>query len=85
MSLEVPFNYSTLSKGKSWDNSVYNLSRKVLKDATETGKTTQEISIALADERSRMVNPIYGHRSLDIIKSLVHKDPVWKEMVQARQ
>ncbi|KAJ3107310.1 hypothetical protein HDU97_004449 [Phlyctochytrium planicorne] len=67
--------------GKTWENSIYNLSIKVLKDAAATGKTTQEISIALADERSRIVNPLYGHRSKDIIKSLVTKNESWRRHV----
>ncbi|KAJ3102454.1 hypothetical protein HDU96_009633 [Phlyctochytrium bullatum] len=67
--------------GKTWENSIYNLSLKVLKDAKESGKTTQEIAVALADERSRIVNPLYGHRGKDIIRSLVTKDAHWRKLV----
>ncbi|KAI8835866.1 hypothetical protein BC829DRAFT_406080 [Chytridium lagenaria] len=42
-----------LHLGKKWENSIYNLSLKVLNDAKESGKTTQEIAVALADEQSR--------------------------------
>ncbi|KAJ3314928.1 hypothetical protein HDU76_002315 [Blyttiomyces sp. JEL0837] len=67
--------------GRDWDNSIYNLTRSVLKEADATGKTTQEISIALADERSRINNPLYGHRGVEIIKALVTKNVAWRRKV----
>ncbi|KAJ3416448.1 hypothetical protein HDV05_001606 [Chytridiales sp. JEL 0842] len=67
--------------GRDWENSVYNLSMRVMKEAREMGRTTQEIAIKLADERSREVNPLYGHRGVEIIKSLVGKDQSWRRKV----
>ncbi|KAJ3323480.1 hypothetical protein HDV06_001757 [Boothiomyces sp. JEL0866] len=57
--------------GKDWDNSIFNLTLQVLKESASTGKTSQAIAVALADQRSLEVNPCYGHRSLQIIKWLV--------------
>lgn len=74
-----------LHLGTKWENSVYNLSRQILRDAESMGKTTQEISVSLADERSRVLNHIYGHRGIDIIKSLVEKDPVWRDLCKDRR
>jgi hypothetical protein len=34
-----------LHLGRTWENSVYNIATKVLKDSATSGKTTQEVSI----------------------------------------
>ncbi|KAJ3218450.1 hypothetical protein HDU67_005546 [Dinochytrium kinnereticum] len=67
--------------GKKWEHSIYNVSVKVLKEAEESGKTSQEIAVTLADELSRVVNPLYGHRSRDIIRALVTKNDYWMRHV----
>ncbi|KAJ3075399.1 hypothetical protein HDU98_008228 [Podochytrium sp. JEL0797] len=67
--------------GRDWDDSIYNVTRKVLADSETSGKTSQEISIALADEKSCVPNPLYGHRGIAIINSLVENDKVWRNRV----
>lgn len=57
--------------GREWSNSIYNLSTTVLKEALETGQTTQEISLKIAVTRSFEINPLYGHRGKVVIESLV--------------
>lgn len=56
--------------GSDWDNSIYNLTLKVLRQADETAKTPQEIAMALADKASRVFNPLHGHRGIVIARSI---------------
>lgn len=56
--------------GDSWDNSIYNLSLNVLTTAKKENKTTQHISLKLAEERSLQEHPIWGHRGKKIVASL---------------
>ena len=62
---------SELHLGKSWSNSVFNLTLQVLEKSDELKKTTQEIAIEIAEARSFEPNPCYGHRSLQIVQWLV--------------
>jgi glutamate dehydrogenase/leucine dehydrogenase len=57
--------------GDEWDNSVYNLSLQVLDEARKTGKTPARIALALAEERSFELHPVWGHRGEMIIRSLI--------------
>jgi glutamate dehydrogenase/leucine dehydrogenase len=57
--------------GTEWDNGIYNLSLCILADAKRTGKTPARIAVELADERAREKHPIWGHRGVQIIQSLV--------------
>lgn len=57
--------------GDTWDNSVFNLSLKVLEEAQRSGRTTARVALDLAEERSRELHPIWGHRGAAIIRSLV--------------
>jgi glutamate dehydrogenase/leucine dehydrogenase len=57
--------------GDSWDNSVYNLSLEVLQQAKATGATPARVALDLAEKRSREHHPLWGHRSVQIIRSLV--------------
>ncbi|KAJ3088161.1 hypothetical protein HK102_009423 [Quaeritorhiza haematococci] len=68
--------------GRTWDNSIYNLLRKVLKDADATGTTPHKIAIKLADERSREVNLLYGHRGQVVIDTVVSSE-AWKKWMSA--
>ncbi|KAI8903721.1 hypothetical protein EDD86DRAFT_92880 [Gorgonomyces haynaldii] len=61
-----------LHLGKTWDNAIYNLTLQILEKAKQTGQTSQQLSVALAEERSFINNPCYGHRSLDVVKYLVN-------------
>jgi leucine dehydrogenase len=63
--------------GKDWENSIYNLTLQVLNLSMSTGKTTQEIALEMAEERSFSLNPCYGHRSLQVIQWLVQSKE-WK-------
>ena len=57
--------------GDSWDNSIFHLSLKVLEEARRSGRTPARMALDLAEERSREVHPIWGHRGAAIIRSLV--------------
>jgi glutamate dehydrogenase/leucine dehydrogenase len=57
--------------GTEWDNSIYNLSLTILEEAKRTGRTPHRIACATADERAREPHPVWGHRGVRIIDSLV--------------
>lgn len=57
---------------KEWNNGVYQTTLSVLKEVKETGKPTSEVAIKQATEMSMELHPIFGHRSLKIIQSLVN-------------
>jgi glutamate dehydrogenase/leucine dehydrogenase len=57
--------------GTEWENSIYNLSLAVLDEAERTGRTPHRVAVALADERSLELHPIWGHRGVDIIQGLL--------------
>jgi len=57
--------------GDSWDNSVYNLSLEVLQQAKATGATPARVALDLAEKRSREHHPLWGHRGVQIVRSLV--------------
>lgn len=53
--------------------------KRILSQSKETGKSTQKIAQELANQKSLELNPIFGHRSWEIIKYLVGKDEGKKE------
>ena len=57
--------------GDTGDNSIYRLSLSVLEEARRTGRTPARVALALAEERSLEPHPIWGHRAIRIIRSLV--------------
>jgi len=57
--------------GDTWDNSIYNLSLEVLEEAKRSGRTPARVALDLAEERSREIHPLWGHRGAAIIGSLV--------------
>jgi glutamate dehydrogenase/leucine dehydrogenase len=57
--------------GDTWDNSIFNLSLKVLEEARRSGRTPARMALDLAEERSREIHPLWGHRGAAIIRSLV--------------
>ena len=57
--------------GTDWDNSIYNLSLRVLREAEASGRTPHRVAVELADARSFETHPISGHRGREIIRSLV--------------
>jgi glutamate dehydrogenase/leucine dehydrogenase len=60
--------------GDTWDNSIYRLSLRILEEAQRTGQTPAKVALALAEERSFEAHPIWGHRGVQIIGSLVASD-----------
>ena len=63
--------------GREWAGSIYNLSLRLLKDAEEASQTPAELARRLADQQSRQLHPIWGHRSAEIIAGLARGD--WSE------
>lgn len=70
-----PFFEKHLSK--DWEHSVYQTALNVLTESQETGETTSEVAIRLADELSLQDHPIFGHRGKQIIATLVENK--WHE------
>lgn len=62
---------------KDWDFSVYKSTLSVLNEAKEAKKSTSIVAIKQATELSMHLHPIFGHRSIEIIDSLV--DEKWYE------
>jgi leucine dehydrogenase len=58
-------------EGDEWENSVYNLSLSVLDEARRTGRPPARVALDLAEQRSRELHPVWGHRGAEIIRSLV--------------
>jgi leucine dehydrogenase len=56
--------------GKEWPNSIYCLINSILKESSITHKTTQELAVEMAERESRLNNPLYGHRGIQIIRSI---------------
>ena len=56
---------------KNFEFSVFNSALKVLRLADETGVSTAEAANSLADELCMQTHPIFGHRSQEIMDSLV--------------
>jgi glutamate dehydrogenase/leucine dehydrogenase len=57
--------------GDTWDNSIFKLSLRVLDEARRTGKTPARVALDLAEKRSLETHPIWGHRGVQIIDSVV--------------
>jgi glutamate dehydrogenase/leucine dehydrogenase len=70
-----------LHLGNTWENSIYLLTKSILKESDETGKTPQEIALEIAEEKSRQVHPLYGHRGQQIIDWLV-RSKEWNDKLQ---
>jgi len=56
---------------KEWEHSVYQTALQVLQKAKASGLTTARAAMDLADEMSLQQHPIFGHRGVKIIESLV--------------
>jgi glutamate dehydrogenase/leucine dehydrogenase len=55
----------------AWDGSVYRVTRSVLERAESTGVTSTEAANQLADELADEPHPIFGHRTLDVVRALI--------------
>lgn len=56
--------------GRSWENAVYVVTRKVLEEASRRAVTPAEAAASLADEMSLVPHPIFPHRTRDIVTAL---------------
>ncbi|NCG17428.1 MAG: leucine dehydrogenase [Rhodobacterales bacterium] len=56
--------------GEDWENGIYRLSLDVLAKADAARQSPAVVARALADERSKMLHPIWGHRGQAIIARL---------------
>jgi leucine dehydrogenase len=59
---------------EDWEYSVFQTSLSVLKKAKEENQHPHLAAVALADERSRVFHPIWGHRGIAIIHTLIKKN-----------
>ena len=64
---------------KEWKHSVYQTALQVLEESAKNKKPTAQVAMAMADELSMQEHPIFGHRGLRIIQSLVENR--WHERV----
>ncbi|KAG2387877.1 hypothetical protein C9374_001471 [Naegleria lovaniensis] len=58
--------------GREWDNSVYVIATRILKNSKESNIPTGLAAHRLADEFSEMENPLIGHRGWAIVKGLIN-------------
>eukprot|EP00744_Colponema_vietnamica_P002718 GILI01004233.1.p1 GENE.GILI01004233.1~~GILI01004233.1.p1 ORF type:complete len:468 (+),score=161.33 GILI01004233.1:89-1492(+) len=54
-----------------WDNAVFNVTKKVLEMSRDKNITTTKAANMLADSLAAVPHPIFPHRSMDIMRSLV--------------
>lgn len=59
---------------KSWEGSIYNIAMKVFSESAQLSIPTGKVALDLADKLSKVDHPIFGHRSVEIIKSLVESN-----------
>ena len=57
--------------GREDDNSVYQITRKVLAKAEAEGTTTAQAADKLADVAAAVPHPLFGHRSQAVIDGLI--------------
>jgi glutamate dehydrogenase/leucine dehydrogenase len=62
--------------GRTWDNAVFVVTKRVLERAAREGITTAQAANALADEACRVPHPIWGHRGRSIIDGFVARATV---------
>lgn len=65
--------------GTDWPGAIQPVARAVLDEAAATGKTPQAVALARAEALSLEPHPIFGHRGVKIIDSLVQGDTVWSK------
>jgi glutamate dehydrogenase/leucine dehydrogenase len=61
----------------AWDNSIYNLSMALLREAERRGEPPARAALRLAESRSREPHPIWGHRGAAIIRALTRPGAGW--------
>ena len=60
--------------GREWENAVFNVTRAVLRRAREEGASVGAAANAMADEYAAQPHPIWGHRSKEIVASLLRDE-----------
>jgi len=55
-----------------WKHGVYQTTLSVLEEAKKTGQPTSKVAIKQATDMSMELHPVFGHRSIKIIDSLLH-------------
>jgi glutamate dehydrogenase/leucine dehydrogenase len=60
-----------------WENSIYNLSLAILAAAARRDEPPARVALRLAEERSRELHPIWGHRGAAIIRALAAPESGW--------
>jgi glutamate dehydrogenase/leucine dehydrogenase len=63
--------------GDPWENSIYNLSLAILAAAARRDEPPARVALRLAEERSRELHPIWGHRGAAIIRALTAPGSGW--------
>lgn len=56
--------------GKEWKNGIFPLTQRVLKESHDANVTTVSVAAKLSDKERQVKHPLYGHRGMDIIRSL---------------
>jgi glutamate dehydrogenase/leucine dehydrogenase len=57
--------------GGEWDNGIYRLCLEVFETARRSGRPPARVALDLAEKRSFEEHPIWGHRGVRIVRSLV--------------
>ncbi len=60
--------------GDEWESGIYRLALAVLAEAEENRVPPARVARKLADRRSLETHPVWGHRGLQIIRSLIASD-----------
>ncbi|MBW2293945.1 MAG: Glu/Leu/Phe/Val dehydrogenase [Deltaproteobacteria bacterium] len=55
---------------RGWENSIYNVTQRILRRAAEAGLSSSEAAEELAEARAHAPHPIWGRRTREIIESL---------------
>ncbi|HVU01803.1 MAG TPA: Glu/Leu/Phe/Val dehydrogenase dimerization domain-containing protein [Polyangiaceae bacterium] len=59
--------------GRTWENAVYVVTRRILREADETGKTPAEAANRLADALAAEPHPVFPHRGKALVEALVRE------------
>lgn len=65
--------------GREWKHSIFNATLDVLKESKEKNIGTDQAAKSIADKLANEPHPIWGHRSAQIIKSVINSDWVNKQ------
>ncbi|CAJ0646383.1 8861_t:CDS:2 [Entrophospora sp. SA101] len=67
--------------GDSWENSIFRRTQDILKESSKRGTTPQQVTVELAEKKSFELNPIWGHRGIQIINSVINSNE-WKKKIR---